>query len=114
MADSKHSKAAPAASVNDSSKIVLSSDPAIEVLLAEIVDVAHGAEQHMRLTPFDTPEIHEYHASMLRGVVARLGWMADIALQRLGSIHTMCNGSAEQWLLTSASVEALLEKEGQS
>lgn len=111
MATQKSTQAASTASVNDSPKIVFSSDPAIESLLAEIATLAHRTDHRLRLTPNDTGDLDEIEVETLRDVVMRLGWMADVALQRLDSIHTMRNGHAEQWLLPPSCITALLGDE---
>ncbi|MGF6526034.1 hypothetical protein [Variovorax sp. PvP013] len=85
-------------------------DRAIEILLAEIATTAYSTEQELRASPADNAELYEHEVDRLRGVVARLGWMADIALQRLGSIHTLCNGHAEQWLLPPLAIELLSQE----
>jgi hypothetical protein len=98
-APAKDSKAAPAASVNDSPKSVLSSDPAIENLLSEIAATAYATELRLRETPGDDPELTVLECDVLRDVVKRMGWMADVALSRLGSLSNIHNGDAAFWLL---------------
>lgn len=88
-------------------------DRAIENLLGEIASMAYCTEKQLRCTPADIPETYEHEAEMLRGVVARLGWIADMALKRLGSINCIHEGDAAAWLLPPLSVE-LLSKEVQS
>jgi hypothetical protein len=117
MATRKSTQAAPAASVNDFSQVVLSSDPAIEALLAEIASTAYLTERLQSDLPLDLPfdaTNHQTQIDNLRLVVARLGWMADIALQRLGSMNTMRNGDAAQWLLPAVCVDALMVTGAQS
>ncbi len=43
----------------------------------------------------------------LRHVVARIGWIADTALERLGGISAVVNGGAKEWLLSPRAAEAL-------
>ena len=114
MATRHITQAAPAASVNDSPKVVSLADPAIEALLAEIASTAYFTERRLRNLPADLhvdATSYEMQIDDLRLVVARLGWMADVALQRLDSINTMRNGHAEQWLLPPSCITALLGNE---
>lgn len=111
MATRKSTHTEPAASVNDSAEIVSSNDPAIEALLSQIASTAYLTDRRLRLVPVGDARIDEMEIDALRDVVMRMGWMADIALQRLGSINTMHNGHAEQWLLPPSCVTALLESE---
>ena len=87
MATAKHTQPAP--------------DEAIEHLLGEIANTAYVTELRLRNTPGDAKELYEYEVDLLRQTVARMGWMADIALQRLDStINMVHRGSAEDWLLS--------------
>jgi hypothetical protein len=88
-------------------------DRAVENLLAEIASTAYLTEQRLRNTPGDIPELYEHEVELLRNTVARLGWMADLALKRLGSLNTMRDGDAAAWMLTPLAVE-LLSQEVQS
>lgn len=114
MATRKSTHPAPAVSVTDSPKVVSSADPAIENLLGEIALLAHRTDHRLRLTPCDARDLDEIEVDTLRDIVMRMGWMADVALQRLGSSDTVRNGHAEQWLLTPLSVANLLAHEVQS
>ncbi|UST54919.1 hypothetical protein NF681_06945 [Comamonadaceae bacterium OTU4NAUVB1] len=111
MATRKSTQAAPAASVNDFLKVASSADPAIESLLSEIAALAHRTDHRLRLLPCGDGEIDAIEVDTLRDVVMRMGWMADVALQRLDSINTMRNGHAEQWLLPPSCITALLGDE---
>ncbi|MGI4776613.1 MAG: hypothetical protein ACRYGA_00615 [Janthinobacterium lividum] len=89
-------------------------DEAIEHLLGEIASTANFTEMRLRNTPGDCVELYEYEVDLLRQTVARMGWMADIALRRLGSIGSMVHsGNAEDWLL-SPKMNELLAIEAQS
>lgn len=85
MATAKHTQTTP--------------DGAIEHLLAEIASTAYFTERRLRSTPGDSTELFEFEADLLRNTMARLGWLADMALQRLGSVNCLQDGRAESWLL---------------
>ena len=92
MATAKHTQPAP--------------DEAIEHLLGEIASTAYVTELRLRHTPGDCDELLAHEVDQLRQTVARMGWMADMALRRLGSI-VVHSGRAEDWLLSPRMNELL-------
>lgn len=87
-------QAAPAASLSQTP-----SNQIAEQLLSQIVITAYDTEQRLRETPLDIVELHEYEIEQLRQTIARLGWMADVALKRMGSMECLQRGDAAAWLL---------------
>ncbi|RYG57334.1 MAG: hypothetical protein EON56_02680 [Alphaproteobacteria bacterium] len=78
---------------------------AIEALLGEITSAAYFTESlHAKLDVTEGDKDDEIHA--LRQVVARMGWMADMALHRLGSHNCLREGRAQDWLLTPVTLDA--------
>ena len=78
-------------------------EKALEPLLAEIASIAYMTEQGLRNTC--RSDALESEFSLLRDTVARLGWIADIGLRRLGSLNCMHEGKADEWLLPTSCVE---------
>lgn len=73
-------------------------DRGTEALLAEIASTAYFTEQLFRKVA-GVEDQQEDEIDTLRSAVARMGWMADLALKRQGSHRVMFEGSAEHWLL---------------
>jgi hypothetical protein len=86
-------------------------DRIVEQLLGQITMTAYSTEQRLRETPGDVPEIYESEIELLRHTVARLGWMADLALKSMGSNDCLLCGDATAWLLAPSTVEALVAGE---
>ena len=82
-------------------------DRAIENLLSQIATTAHLAEMRLRESPGDCPELHEYEVDELRHVIARMGWMADLALNQMGSHDGVHRADPVAWLLPPSTVAAL-------
>ena len=82
-------------------------DTAIEQLLAEIASVAYlTGDRPCKVIGSSTEEL-EREIGALFDIVARLGWMADIALHRLDSDNCLRQGEAALWLLPPAVTNTL-------
>lgn len=84
-------------------------DAFIEGVLSEIASGAYLTERGPQSSVGDV-EALEYENNVLRGLIAKMGWMADLALRRLDSANCIHNGEAEAWLLPRAVYEALTQK----
>jgi len=85
-------------------------DGAIESLLGEIASMAYCTDKHLSNHPADVNDAYQYEADMLRDVVARMGWIADMALKRLDSINCIHGGDAAAWLLPARCTDLLSKK----
>lgn len=83
-------------------------DGATEALFAEIASRAYLTKQQQRESDIgvDHDELM-LDIEELRATVAQMGWMADIALKRLGSANCIHDGDAAAWLLPSVLFKAL-------
>ena len=86
------------------------SDDAIEALFEEIANTAYLTEQRLKVTPTDDSQLQAHKLDVLRRVVRRLGWIADMGLHRVGSNRTIHEGDAVAWLLSPYTNECLAQK----
>lgn len=85
-------------------------DTAIEQLLSEIASVAYvTGDRPCKVIGSSTEEL-EREIDALFDIVARLGWMADIALRRLDSDNCLRQGEAEAWLLPPSVKNAIAQE----
>ncbi|MGF6526035.1 hypothetical protein [Variovorax sp. PvP013] len=85
-------------------------DDAIEALFEEIANTAYLTEERLKVTPTDDAELQAHELDVLRRVVRRLGWIADMGLHRVGSNRTIYEGDAVAWLLSPYTNECLAQK----
>lgn len=83
-----------------------------EALLSEIASTAFLAEEMLQESIWDSPEASACMSRMLRQTIARMGWMADIGLHRLGSSNCMHGGDAVQWMMPPYAIKKLGSDEG--
>lgn len=83
-------------------------DGAIEGLLAEIASVAYLTDRGPQARVGEV-EALEHENTALRSVISRMGWLADIALHRLGSDNCLRQGKANAWLLPCTVSDALAQ-----
>ncbi|RZI75179.1 MAG: hypothetical protein EOP13_06290 [Pseudomonas sp.] len=86
------------------------SDDAIEALFEEIANTAYLTEERLKVTPTDDSELQAHELDVLRRIVRRLGWIADMGLHRVGSNRTIHEGDAVAWLLSPYTNECLAQK----
>lgn len=84
-------------------------DRAIEALLAEIASTAYFTEARAATASAPEPEEMTFELARLRDTIARMGWMADVALKRLDSENCMYEGDAAAWLLPAGCFEVLAQ-----
>ena len=87
-------------------------DLAVESMLSEINSAAYFTESLFQKVGAPA-ESQEDEVQTLRDIIARMGWMADLALNRLGSPNCMYEGRAEEWLLSPRS-KKMIEEGAQS
>lgn len=81
---------------------------AVEGLLGQIAQIAHSTEQMLRNT--DATGSYEeavLESTMLRETVARLGWLSDLALTKINSVHRIHDGNAVPWMTWPITSEAI-------
>jgi hypothetical protein len=85
-------------------------DDAIEALFEEIASTAFLTEERLKITPIDDSELQAHELDVLRRIVRKLGWIADMGLHLVGSNRTIHEGDAAAWLLAPYTNECLAQK----